>query len=93
MFDAAIEMYEVGLGVGLVDLICIIVALSCVIFAVVDYRIALYIAILFFAGYFIILYELSDPMFFKPLMAFMLGLVILILSLLVTPRYQQYGVF
>jgi len=93
MFDPVITIYESGLGVGIVDLICIMVAFFCIIFAIADYRIALYIATLFYTAYFIILYEGSDANFYKPLMLLLLAIVILILSLLVTPNKNYYGVY
>jgi len=91
MFDSVITIFEAGLGVTIVDLICLMVALSCIIFAVVDFRIALYIAVLFYAGYFILLYEGADVNYYKPLMLCMLAITILILSLAVTPRNNYVG--
>lgn len=82
--ESIVEIFTGNLGLGIVEITMIILVLFCLILAVADYRISLYAAIVLFASHFIILYELGDPNFFKPLMATLFGIVILILSLSVT---------
>lgn len=93
MFDSAITIYEAGLGVTIVHLVCLMIALSCIIISIVDYRIGLEIGVILYAAYFIGLYEWGDLNFYMPLMLMMLALVILILSLGVTPRNSYGGVY
>jgi len=93
MLESIVEIYTSNLGLGMVEITMILLFLFCLIFAVADYRIASIVAILMYASHFIILYELGDNNFYKPLMATLLGIVILILSLSVTSSKSNVVVY
>jgi len=93
MLESVVEIYSGNLGLGMVELTMIILFLFVLIFAVADFRISLIVATLMYASHFIILYELGDSNFFKPLMATLLSIVILILSLAVTSSKNNVMVY
>jgi hypothetical protein len=93
MLESVVEIYTSNLGLGMVEITMIILFLFTLIFAVADFRIAVIVGTLMYASQFIILYELGDSNFYKPLMATLLAIVILILSLAVTSSKNNVMVY